>query len=86
MRGAVASIGSTKRISHVVSAYGKNTTTQASSGQFGSSGSSIQSSRIQLTSSTNVQTRKFNFGQTDMVKASLNNMNSQSKMNRNVTA
>ena len=83
--GAVAQIGSVKsKLSHVVSAYGKNTTTKASRGQFGSSGSSVQSSRTQLTNSNNVQTKKFNFGQTNMVTASLNTMNSQSKM-RNVT-
>lgn len=85
MRGAVAQIGSTKsQMSHVVSAYGKNTTTKASSGQFGSGGSSVQSSRTQLTNSNNAQTKKFNFGQTNMVTASLNNMSSQSKM-RNFT-
>jgi len=57
--GAVAQIGSAKsKMSHVVSAYGKNTTTKASGGQFGSSGSSVQSSRTQLTSSNNVQTKK----------------------------
>jgi hypothetical protein len=35
--------------------------------------------------SSNLQSKKYIFGQTNMVQANLNNFNSQSKMNRNVT-
>ena len=58
IQGAATQIGSTKnsQMSHVTSAYGKNSTsTKASSGQFGSTGTSVPSSSIKLRNSNNVQ-------------------------------
>jgi hypothetical protein len=65
MRGAVAQIGSAKsQMTHVASKFGRNTTTKASSGQFGSS---VQTSDNKLRNSTKIQSKKFNYGQTNMV-------------------